>query len=49
MMPIQIYNWIRSREEFQILAAALCIILLGILLVMNAFAIYIRNRFQRRW
>ncbi|MCU0297536.1 MAG: phosphate ABC transporter permease PstA [Candidatus Nanopelagicales bacterium] len=50
VMPIQIYNWIsQSREEFQVLAAALCIILLGILLVMNAFAIYLRNRFQRRW
>ncbi len=50
VMPIQIYNWIsQSREEFQVLAAALCIILLAILLVMNAFAIYLRNRFQRRW
>ncbi len=50
VMPIQIYNWIsQSREEFQILAAALCIILLGILLMMNALAIYLRNRFQRRW
>jgi phosphate transport system permease protein len=50
VMPIQIYNWIsQSREEFQVLAAALCIILLVVLLIMNAFAIYLRNRFQRRW
>lgn len=50
VMPIQIYNWIsQSREEFQILAAALCIILLAVLLLMNGFAIYLRNRFQRRW
>ncbi|MBK6763383.1 MAG: phosphate ABC transporter permease PstA [Micrococcales bacterium] len=50
VMPIQIYNWIsQSREEFQVLAAALCVVLLAILLVMNAFAIYLRNRFQRRW
>ena len=50
VMPIQIYNWTaQSREEFQILAAALCIVLLAILLVMNAIAIYLRNRFQRRW
>ncbi len=50
VMPIQIYNWIsQSREEFQVLAAALCIILLAVLLLMNAFAIYLRNRFQRRW
>lgn len=50
VMPIQIFNWTsQSREEFQILAAALCIVLLAVLLVMNAFAIYLRNRFQRRW
>ena len=50
VMPIQIYNWIsQSREEFQVLAAALCILLLAILLAMNAFAIYLRNKFQRRW
>lgn len=50
VMPIQIYNWIsQSREEFQILAAALCVILLAVLLLMNALAIYLRNRFQRRW
>ncbi len=33
VMPIQIYNWIsQSREEFQVLGSALCIILLAILL-----------------
>jgi phosphate transport system permease protein len=50
VMPIQIFNWIsQSREEFQVLAAALCILLLAVLLTMNALAIYLRNRFQRRW
>ena len=50
VMPIQIYNWIsQSREEFQVLAAALCILLLAILLVMNAFAIYLRNKFEVNW
>lgn len=50
VMPIQIYNWIsQSREEFQVLAAALCIVLLIVLLIMNGLAIFLRNKFQRRW
>jgi phosphate transport system permease protein len=50
VMPIQIYNWTsQSREEFQILAAALCVLLLVILLVMNGLAIFLRNKFQRSW
>lgn len=50
VMPIQIYNWVsQSRDEFQILAAALCIVLLLILLVMNGVAIFLRNKYQRRW
>ena len=50
VLPIQIYDWIRqSREEFQVLAAAAIVILLAILLLMNSVAIYIRNRYQKRW
>jgi phosphate transport system permease protein len=50
VLPIQIYDWIRqSREEFQVLAAAAIVILLAILLAMNSLAIYIRNRYQKRW
>jgi phosphate transport system permease protein len=50
VMPIQIYNWTsQSREEFQILAAALCVLLLVILLIMNGIAIFLRNKFQRSW
>ena len=49
-LPIQIYNWTKeSREEFQILAAATIVLLLVILLAMNAVAILIRNRTQKRW
>lgn len=48
VMPIQIYNWIaQPKEEFQYLAAAGILVLLAILLSMNAFAIYLRNKFQR--
>lgn len=49
-LPIQIYNWTKeSREEFQVLAAATIVLLLVILLAMNAVAILIRNRTQKRW
>jgi len=49
-MPIQIFNWTgRPQLEFRELAAAASILLLGMLLVMNALAIFIRNKYQRRW
>ena len=49
-LPIQIYQWIgRPQEEFRLLAAAGIIVLLVILLTMNAFAIWLRNRYQKRW
>jgi phosphate transport system permease protein len=49
-LPIQIYQWVRlPQEEFRSLAAAAIIVLLGILLTLNAVAIWLRNRYQRRW
>jgi phosphate transport system permease protein len=49
-LPVQIYQWIsRPQEDFRLLAAAGIIVLLAILLFMNGFAIWIRNRYQRRW
>ena len=49
-LPVQIYQWItRPQDEFRLLAAAGIIVLLTILLTMNAFAIWLRNRYQRRW
>lgn len=50
VMPIQIYNWVsQPREDFHILAAALCVVLLIILLIMNGTAVWLRNRYQRKW
>lgn len=50
VMPIQIYNWAsQSQEEFHQVASATIILMLVLLLVMNALAIAIRNRYQRRW
>jgi len=50
VLPIQIFNWIsRPQEEFKVLAAAAIVVLLVILVAMNAAAIYLRNRYQRKW
>ncbi|MCS1351599.1 phosphate ABC transporter permease PstA [Mechercharimyces sp. CAU 1602] len=49
VLPIQIYSWVgQPKEEFQFLAAAGIIVLLGVLLSMNAIAIYLRNKFQQK-
>ena len=49
-LPIQIYSYLRlPQEEFKYIAAACIIVLLVILLSLNAFAIYIRNRYRRTW
>lgn len=48
-MPIQIFNWAsQPQAEFQNVAAAGIILLLIMLLSMNAFAIYLRNKYQRK-
>jgi phosphate transport system permease protein len=48
-LPLQIFDWVRRPQpEFHALAAAAIIVLLAILLTMNAAAILLRNRYQRR-
>jgi phosphate transport system permease protein len=50
VMPVQIYNLVSLPEvEFQDLAWAAIMLLIVILLAMNGVAIWLRNRFQRRW
>ena len=49
VLPIQIFNWVsRPQTEFQQNAAAGIIVLLALLLAMNAVAIILRDRYQRR-
>jgi phosphate transport system permease protein len=49
-LPVQIFQWVgRPQEEFRVLAASAIIVLLAILLTLNAFAIWLRNRYQRKW
>jgi phosphate transport system permease protein len=48
-MPIQMFNWVsRPDQAFQSNAAAAGAILLGMTLLMNAVAIYIRYRFRKK-
>ncbi|MDA7980587.1 MAG: phosphate ABC transporter permease PstA [Pirellulales bacterium] len=48
VMPLQIYNWASdSHREFHDLAASGIIVLLAILLVFNASAVIIRQKFQK--
>jgi phosphate transport system permease protein len=49
-LPIQIYQWTtRAQSEFHAIAAGAIIVLLILLLTLNATAIFLRNRFQRRY
>lgn len=50
VIPMQIYYWVSlaPKTEFRYLAAAAIVILLVILLVMNALAVYLRHRFQKK-
>jgi phosphate transport system permease protein len=48
VLPIQIFNWVsRPQAGFHTNAAAGTLVLLGMLLVMNATAIWLRNRYQQ--
>lgn len=49
-MPMQIYSWVKMpNEEFQYVAAAGIIVMLVVLLLMNSAAIFIRNKFSKRY
>ncbi len=49
-LPLQIFEWLsRPQDEFKVLAAAAIVVLLVMLLAMNSVAIWLRNRFERRW
>jgi phosphate transport system permease protein len=49
VLPIQIFNWVsRPQASFAENAAAGIIVLLALLLMMNAIAIVLRDRLQRR-
>ncbi|MCL4286561.1 MAG: phosphate ABC transporter permease PstA [Thermoleophilia bacterium] len=49
-LPVQIYQYAtRPQEELQALAAAGIVLMLVVLVAMNSFAIWLRNRYEQRW
>jgi phosphate transport system permease protein len=49
-LPVLIYNYaLRPGDDIKAVAAAGIIIMLVVLLLMNSFAIWLRNRYERRW
>lgn len=49
-LPMQIFDWAkRPQEAFQYVASAGIIVLMVFLLTMNSIAIFIRNKFQKRY
>jgi len=49
-MPVTIFNWVKQPQpEFQALAAAGVLLLIALLVVMNSFAIWLRNRYEQTW
>ena len=48
-LPIQIFNWVsRPQAGFHANAAAAILVLLAVLLLMNALAVFLRQRYQKR-
>ena len=49
-LPVQIYLWVDSPERaFVERTSAAIMVLLGFLIAMNALAVYLRRRLERRW
>jgi phosphate transport system permease protein len=49
-MPVQIFNYaLDPQDEFRVLAAAGVVVMLVVLLAMNSFAIWLRNRYEQQW
>ncbi|MGP3969445.1 phosphate ABC transporter permease PstA [Streptomyces sp. 6N223] len=49
-LPVMIFNFAgRPQPEFRVLAAAGVIVMLVVLLAVNSFAIWLRNRYERKW
>lgn len=49
-LPVQIYLWADSSERgFEERTSAAIMVLLGFLVIMNATAVYLRKRFERKW
>ena len=49
-LPVIVYDWARKpQDEFRALTSAAIIVLLVVTFVANAFAVILRNRYDKRW
>lgn len=48
-LPTVVYDWARKPAAFSENVYAAIVVLIVVLLFVNALAIYLRNRFERRW
>ena len=48
-LPTTVYDWARKPAAFSENVYGAIVVLIVVLLVVNALAIYLRNRFERRW
>ena len=49
-LPIIVFDWARKpQDEFRALTSAAILVLLAVTLLANLFAIYLRNRYDRKW
>jgi phosphate transport system permease protein len=49
-LPTVVFNWSRlPGEDFRHMAAAASVLLMALILVVNATAILLRNRYERKW
>jgi phosphate transport system permease protein len=49
-LPVQIFQWAtRPQDEFRVIAAAGIVVVLVVLLGMNSFALWLRNRYERQF
>jgi phosphate transport system permease protein len=49
-LPVQIFNYARRpQEDFHTLAAAGVIVMLALVLLINSFAVWLRNRYEQAW
>ena len=49
-VPLQIFSWVfRAKAGFNTVAAVAILLLLAVMIVLNALAILLRNRYQKNW
>ena len=49
-MPVVIFSYARQTgEDFRAVTAAASLVLVVLILLINGFAIWLRNRYERKW